>query len=79
VRSEERDEERVFLVDFGLSYATHGVEDFGMDLHVFRSAVRGTVGNDDEVLAAFDDGYDWERDDEVRDRLREIEGRGRYR
>jgi N6-L-threonylcarbamoyladenine synthase/protein kinase Bud32 len=71
--------DRVFLVDFGLSYATHHVEDFGMDLHVFRSAVRGTVGNDDEVLAAFDDGYAWDRADEVRDRLREIEGRGRYR
>ncbi len=76
---EGRDEERVFLIDFGLSYATHHVEDFGMDLHVFRSAVRGTVENDDEVLEAFDDGYTWERADEVRDRLREIEGRGRYR
>jgi len=72
------DEERVFLVDFGLSYTTHHVEDFGMDLHVFRSAVRGKTENDEEILEAFDDGYDWERADDVRDRLREIEGRGRY-
>ncbi|MDZ7688239.1 MAG: bifunctional N(6)-L-threonylcarbamoyladenine synthase/serine/threonine protein kinase [Halobacteriales archaeon] len=74
----DADDERVFLVDFGLSYATHHVEDFGMDLHVFRSAVRGTTENDDEVLEAFDDGYAWERADDVRARLREIEGRGRY-
>jgi N6-L-threonylcarbamoyladenine synthase/protein kinase Bud32 len=78
VRERDANEDRVFLVDFGLSYATHHVEDFGMDLHVFRSAVRGTVENDGEVLAAFDDGYAWDRADEVRDRLREIEGRGRY-
>ena len=75
---EKNSDERVFLVDFGLSYTTHHVEDFGMDLHVFRSAVRGTTENDDEILGAFDDGYDWERADDVRKRLREIEGRGRY-
>jgi N6-L-threonylcarbamoyladenine synthase/protein kinase Bud32 len=49
-----------------------------MDLHVFRSAVRGTTENDVEVLEAFDEGYDWERADDARERLREIEGRGRY-
>ena len=70
--------DRVFLIDFGLSYATHHIEDFGMDLHVFRSAVRGTTENDKEVLEAFDEGYVWERADDVRTRLREIEGRGRY-
>lgn len=75
---ENADDGRVFLVDFGLSYTTHAVEDFGMDLHVFRSAVRGTTENDEEILKAFDDGYGWERADDVRDRLREIEGRGRY-
>jgi N6-L-threonylcarbamoyladenine synthase/protein kinase Bud32 len=75
---EEKNEERVFLVDFGLSYTTHSVEDFGMDLHVFRSAVRGTTENDEEVLDAFDEGYVWERADDARKRLREIEGRGRY-
>jgi N6-L-threonylcarbamoyladenine synthase/protein kinase Bud32 len=75
---EEKNEERVFLVDFGLSYTTHHVEDFGMDLHVFRSAVRGTTENDEEVLEAFDEGYVWERADDARERLREIEGRGRY-
>ncbi|MGK2230839.1 MAG: N6-L-threonylcarbamoyladenine synthase/protein kinase Bud32 [Methanobacteriota archaeon] len=78
VRERDANEDRVFLVDFGLSYATHHVEDFGMDLHVFRSAVHGTVENDDEVLTAFDDGYAWERGDDVRERLREIEGRGKY-
>jgi N6-L-threonylcarbamoyladenine synthase/protein kinase Bud32 len=71
--------ERVFLVDFGLSYATHHVEDFGMDLHVFRSAVRGTVENDDDVLGGFEEGYGWDRAEDVRNRLSEIEGRGRYR
>ena len=79
VREKENgDEERIFLVDFGLSYTTHHVEDFGMDLHVFRSAVRGTTENDEEVLDAFDEGYAWENAEDVRERLREIEGRGRY-
>jgi len=72
------EDERVYLVDFGLSYATHHVEDFGMDLHVFRGAVRGTTEDHEEILEAFGEGYDWERADEVRERLRGIEGRGRY-
>jgi N6-L-threonylcarbamoyladenine synthase/protein kinase Bud32 len=71
-------DERVFLIDFGLGYHTGHVEDHAMDLHVFRGSVAGTVTAADPLLDAFEAGYAAVGDDAVLDRLREIEGRGRY-
>jgi N6-L-threonylcarbamoyladenine synthase/protein kinase Bud32 len=74
---------RVYLIDFGLGYYTGHPEDHAMDLHVFEGALAGVADGVDRLQEAFEDAYAAGRsDDEGRrrtlDRLREIEGRGRY-
>jgi N6-L-threonylcarbamoyladenine synthase/protein kinase Bud32 len=68
--------ERCHLIDFGLGYYSDSVEDFAMDLHVLRGSIRGTAADADPLLAAAVDAYDGPPD--TLDRLREVEGRGRY-
>jgi N6-L-threonylcarbamoyladenine synthase/protein kinase Bud32 len=77
--------DRTWLIDFGLAYHSQTAEDRAMDLHVLRRSLAGTVANGEalagRVLPAYADaaadlGVD---PDAVRGRLREIEGRGRYR
>jgi len=71
---------RVFLIDFGLGYHTRHEEDHAMDLHVFAQSLAGTADDPARLAAAAEDAYreTSERGDAVLDRLREIEGRGRY-
>ena len=73
------DAERVYLIDFGLGYYTKHAEDHAMDLHVLAQSLAGTADDAERLTRAAVDAYDEARDDPaVRDRLREIEGRGRY-
>ena len=66
--------ERTYLIDFGLGYHSEDVEDYAMDLHVFRQSLAGTAA-DPELVAAVTDAYP---DSDVLERLAAIEGRGRY-
>ncbi|WP_144906486.1 bifunctional N(6)-L-threonylcarbamoyladenine synthase/serine/threonine protein kinase [Halobellus captivus] len=72
------DDERTYLIDFGLGYHTGHVEDHAMDIHVFKQSVAGTAAEPAPLLAAVEEGYAAVGDEEVRTRLREVEGRGRY-
>jgi N6-L-threonylcarbamoyladenine synthase/protein kinase Bud32 len=71
-----------FLVDFGLGYATRHEEDHAMDLHVLAQSLAGSADDPDRLQAAAEDGYREGRDSDdaaaVLDRLRAVEGRGRY-
>ncbi len=71
--------ERTYCIDFGLGYHTDETEDYAMDLHVFERALAGTAPDFDACKTAFEAGYREVGDALVIDRLREIEGRGRYR
>ncbi|MFW5922165.1 MAG: bifunctional N(6)-L-threonylcarbamoyladenine synthase/serine/threonine protein kinase [Halodesulfurarchaeum sp.] len=77
VREVESGPETV-LIDFGLGYSTEDVEDHAMDLHVFEQSLDGTATNPDELAAAAEEHYAARGETAVIDRLREIEGRGRY-
>ena len=70
--------DRCYLIDFGLGYHSGHVEDHAMDCHVFGGSVRGTAADAEATLSAFEAGYADVGDSAVLDRLREIEGRGRY-
>jgi N6-L-threonylcarbamoyladenine synthase/protein kinase Bud32 len=74
-------DDRVFLIDFGLGYHTGHEEDHAMDLHVFAQSLTGTADDADRLQAAAEDAYraTSERGETVLDRLRAVEGRGRYR
>ena len=69
---------RVVLIDFGLGYHSRDVEDFAMDLHVFEQSLAGTATDVDSLVRAAEAASREVGDPAVIDRLREIEGRGRY-
>ncbi|WP_193309374.1 bifunctional N(6)-L-threonylcarbamoyladenine synthase/serine/threonine protein kinase [Halorubrum halophilum] len=71
--------DRTVLIDFGLAYHTGHVEDHAMDLHVFEGSIRATAADPAPLIEAFEDGYAEVGADEVLDRLRDVEARGRYR
>ncbi|MFW5918238.1 MAG: KEOPS complex kinase/ATPase Bud32, partial [Haloferacaceae archaeon] len=74
----DRETDRVFLIDFGLGYHTGHLEDHAMDLHVFEQSVLGTTVDPESLVDALEEGYAAVGEPAVLDRLREIEGRGRY-
>ncbi|AUV83214.1 Kae1-associated kinase Bud32 [Salinigranum rubrum] len=79
--SKETGEPAVFLVDFGLGFHTGHVEDHAMDLHVFGQSVEGTAETPEPLLDACLAGYldtGGEAAEDVVERLRTVEGRGRY-
>ncbi|MBI4360535.1 Kae1-associated serine/threonine protein kinase [Candidatus Micrarchaeota archaeon] len=65
----------VCLVDFGLAYSSHKLEDFATDVHVFEELVSP------ECFDAFWHGYQtvMPQANDVQKRLEKIKGRGRYR
>jgi len=79
VESGAPDDGRLFLIDFGLGYHTGHVEDHAMDLHVLAGSVRATAADPEPAVEAAEAGYRAAGDAAVLDRLRGIEGRGRYR
>jgi N6-L-threonylcarbamoyladenine synthase/protein kinase Bud32 len=70
--------ERTYLIDFGLSYNTDDDEDYAMDLHVFAQSLAGTSDDAESLQREFEAAYAEVGDETVLDRLREVEGRGRY-
>ena len=69
---------RTYLIDFGLGYHTDHVEDYAMDLHVFDQSLVGTADDPDPLRKAVREAYLEAGERAVLDRLREVEGRGRY-
>jgi N6-L-threonylcarbamoyladenine synthase/protein kinase Bud32 len=76
--SDDPPTDRVHLIDFGLGYHSGHVEDHAMDLHVFEQSVVGTATDPGPLLTAVEAGYAETGPAATLDRLREIEGRGRY-
>ena len=68
----------VALIDFGLGYDSTHVEDLAMDLHVLEQALAGTADDPAACRDALERAYAEAGDPAVLDRLREVEGRGRY-
>ncbi len=70
-----KDGEQIALVDFGLSYPSHKLEDFATDVHVFEELVT------EECFTAFWKGYETTQPKaaEVAKRLEKLKNRGRYR
>jgi N6-L-threonylcarbamoyladenine synthase/protein kinase Bud32 len=73
------DDERTYLIDFGLGYHTDDVEDYAMDLHVFEQSLGGVAADSETMAEAFEAAYETAGDDAVLSQLRAIEDRGRYR
>ena len=73
---------KLFLIDFGLSGFSHGVEEKAVDLHLFRECLTSRhINIKDLVWQRFLDGYKKNcRDfDLILKRFSEVELRGRYK
>lgn len=74
-------EGKIFFIDFGLGEVSEAVEDKGVDLLVFKRSLRSThYRHEKECFEAFLRGYksEYKGHEEVIQRLRVIERRGRY-
>ncbi|QZP36516.1 bifunctional N(6)-L-threonylcarbamoyladenine synthase/serine/threonine protein kinase [Halobaculum magnesiiphilum] len=77
-RGDAPEDGRLFCIDFGLGFSSDHVEDYAMDLHVFEQSIEGTASDPDTLVAAVEDGYRAVGEPAVLERLRGVEGRGRY-
>jgi len=71
---------KIYFVDFGLSFIEDRVEPKGVDLHVYFESLKAGFDNWEELKEAFIEGYreEYEKANEVLERAKEIELRGRY-
>jgi N6-L-threonylcarbamoyladenine synthase/protein kinase Bud32 len=75
---ESADRPAVFLIDFGLGYHSRDPEDHAVDLHVLARSLAGTADDAEALTAAAEEAYASVGSEAVLQRLRDIEGRGRY-
>lgn len=73
--------DRIYLIDFGLSYWDELLESRGVDVHVFYQTLISSHKEHERLMAAFAEGYRsaFKGADAVLERVREIEYRGRYK
>jgi TP53 regulating kinase-like protein len=71
---------KIYFVDFGLAFIEDRVEPKGVDLHVYFESLKASFDNWEKLKSAFIEGYkeEYEKADEVLQRAKEIELRGRY-
>ncbi|SFM92782.1 Kae1-associated kinase Bud32 [Methanolobus profundi] len=72
--------DRVYMIDFGLSFFDSSTEARGVDVHVLFQTFESTHKDHEKLIEAFCRGYrqDFEQADEVLERVKDIEKRGRY-
>jgi Kae1-associated kinase Bud32 len=73
-------DEKLYLIDFGLAYRDKTVEARGVDIHVLFQTFESTHENHEELIDAFLIGYrkTFKFADDVLERVKGIESRGRY-
>ncbi|MCE8427797.1 MAG: Kae1-associated kinase Bud32 [Candidatus Methanoperedens sp.] len=71
---------KLFLIDFGLAYLDKTLEARGVDIHVLFQTYESTHENYEELIRSFKIGYSrtFKDADEVIERVKQIESRGRY-
>ncbi len=72
--------DRIYMIDFGLSFFDSSTEARGVDVHVLFQTFESTHHDHEKLIEAFCRGYrkDFNKADEVLERVKEIEKRGRY-
>jgi Kae1-associated kinase Bud32 len=72
--------DKIYMIDFGLSFFESNVEARGVDVHVLFRTFESTHRDHEVLIESFCRGYrkEFEQADEVLERVKEIEKRGRY-
>lgn len=73
--------EKVYLIDFGLSYRSQRVEDKAVDIHLLKQVLNSSHPEvADKAWENFIEGYrSYKKSDEVLEQLEDVESRGRYK
>lgn len=72
---------KVFIIDFGLSFISKRIEDKAVDLHLIKQALEAKhFQNYEKLFENFKEGYeDNPESKKVFEQLKKVEGRGRYK
>ena len=76
----KKDEDKIYIIDFGLSFHSKKIEDKAVDLHLLKQALEAKhfrIYN--EVINSILKNYKTEKSKEVIERIKKIESRGRYK
>lgn len=75
------EDEKVFLIDFGLSEISERTEDHAVDIHLLKQVLESSHPEKaEEAWENFLEGYEnFEESKEVLEQLEEVEKRGRYK
>lgn len=73
-------DDRIYLIDFGLAFYENSIEAQGVDVHVYFQTLESTHDDSEGLIEAFRMGYirTYEGADAVIRRVKEIKARGRY-
>lgn len=71
---------KICLIDFGLSFYERSIEAQGVDVHVYFQTLESTHDSSEELIGAFQIGYNrtYPGAEAVLTRVKEIKARGRY-
>jgi Kae1-associated kinase Bud32 len=74
-------ENKVYIIDFGLSFISKKIEDKAVDLHLIKQALEAKhFQNHEKLFENFTDGYKiFKESKDVLERLKKVESRGRYK
>ncbi len=71
---------KVFIIDFGLSYISTKIENKAVDIHLIKQAINAKhFQNSQNLFDAFKEGYKSDHSKDVLSRLNIVEKRGRYK
>lgn len=74
-------EDKVYIIDFGLSSRSQRLEDKAVDIHLLKQVLNSSHPEvAEKAWENFVEGYsEYERSDEVLEQLKDVEKRGRYK
>lgn len=72
--------QKLYFIDFGLSFHSARIEDKAVDLHLLKQALESKHFNDyDFLLEECLKNYKWSKSQDVLKQLEKVESRGRYK
>lgn len=72
--------DKVFLIDFGLAFHSHKIEDKAVDLHLLKQALNAKHFKiADKAVKIILDNYNPSHYKEILEQLKKVESRGRYK
>jgi len=70
----------IFVIDFGLSFFSHKIEDKAVDLHLIKQALEAKhYQNHEELFEKFLTAYNPKEKEKILSRLKIVKNRGRYK